>query len=114
MTGKTEFKLITDVLEKAKRLGVEIIPTGSAIDSMKIVITDNNLYPAYDNGTCIYYGSFEEMLAFMDGWERAVHYFTKLGLITETKIKNANNAITSQRVFSALKGTSEKDIDIAG
>lgn len=101
ITGR-EYMLIKQVEEAASRLGMKIAISNSRHDLLCLMPANNEL-PVYSRDAELAAGSIEYLDSVIQGWQKAYQYYSTLGLVTESKIKKAENMCEQKRLFQLLK-----------
>lgn len=100
MTTYDDWYKIKQLEREADRIGLRV--TSSRYNQRLALVTKLGCLPGFVNEAEMATGNVEELTSFIGGWDKAVHYFSHLGLVTPTLIKKAEQEIECEVIVSKL------------
>lgn len=111
MTGYREYRVLKDLESMAKGVGFELtiseyvtVDEGRRLSLRPRMPNDGEEtpLPIYNRDGRIYSGSAEELIAFLEGWQRSVAYLTSLGVVTKKRIQRKEQDYRNARLLAQL------------
>lgn len=109
-TGYEHYEMLDRLERNAERLGFEVGRSrfGNSI-SLRAIREDLTKNSGLSRDFDVATGSAEELLSFLDGWEKARWYLKNLRVVTDEKIKKAEEQILEDRTAEVLKNGTKSD-----
>jgi hypothetical protein len=101
-TTSYHFRILKDLQSSASRIGLKLVMSKRHGQELAL-IPDGDSLPIYSRDAEIAVGTAEYLSAIINGWERATIYYHNLGIINDTKIKNAVDRYNEKRTMDKLK-----------
>ena len=98
----TEYRLIKDLEEYAKRLGFSIGPDRYSGDRMALYPGESDRLPCYSRDAQLWSGSASELLTFLRGWDARITYDRMIGF-TQKKIERGEQNVRNDLLLLKLK-----------
>lgn len=104
MNDGSMFTMLKNVEKEAERMGFSLgVARYGGGSNLSLRPIDDNL-PCYARDTEFMSGSLENLYGFLAGWERALQYFSVMGIANKKRIEKFESNFREKKLIDKLKG----------